>query len=264
MFKPINMQDLMKNPVVTLEITHPDGTVTKENRDIVATIDRLNGYAHKYMKRGRYSVIGKFYDQIIWTFDPLVQTAATDGVRLYFNPIFVLEITALVRDEVVKKAQELRAQKINPFPKDPKPGDYDGQFESVKPFIFILMHECYHMLYRHVEQAKRKKETATGGRYIQWLANTSMDLEINRDIEYQWPEFQGCTELTKGWIDKKWGKMVWGRIFDTRLEAKEQMKPGEKFIPPTQEVKQNPPGGGGMDMPEQEIEASDDYVDGWK
>ena len=72
MFKPINMQDLMKNPVVTLEITHPDGTVTKENRDIVAVIDRLNGYAHKYMKRGRYSVIGKFYDQIIWTFDPLV------------------------------------------------------------------------------------------------------------------------------------------------------------------------------------------------
>ena len=47
-----------KDYVVTLEITHPDGTVTKENRDIVATIDRLNGYAHKYMKRGRYSVIG--------------------------------------------------------------------------------------------------------------------------------------------------------------------------------------------------------------
>lgn len=216
------------------------------------------------MKRGRYSVIGKFYDQIIWTFDPLVQTAATDGVRLYFNPIFVLEITALVADKVSKKAAELRAQKINPYPKNPGPNDYDGEFEAVKPFIFILMHECYHMLYRHVEQSKRKKETANGGRYIQWLANTSMDLEINRDIEYQWPEFEGCTELTKGWIDKKWNTMVWSRIFDERLKDKEQMPPGEKYIPPTQEVKEDPDEPGGGDMPETEIEASDDYVDGWQ
>ena len=46
------------------------------------------------------------------------------------------------------------------------------------------------------------------------LANIACDVEINRDIEYQLPKFQGCTELLQGMFDKRFTHETWELIFD--------------------------------------------------
>ena len=262
MFRPVTTKEMKEHPWVTLKITNVvTGEEEERSFSLKNFLSRYTSVAEDYMHHGKYSVIGKFYDRIIWTFQ--IPTAATDGVRLFFNPGFVKEVIDKSGEAAKPKVIELVKNGINW--KDPdNPAKFDVRFEGSKYFLFIIMHECYHMIYRHVEQSKRKKETATGGDYIHWLANTSMDIEINRDIEKQWPEFEGATVATEGWFKPEYGNKVWTVIFDERYAAGEQPDHKEKIIPPTQEVDDDQKGGmGGMNMPEQQEEAAEDYVGGW-
>ena len=262
MFRPVTTKEMKEHPWVTLKITNVvTGEEEERSFSLKNFLSRYTSVAEDYMHHGKYSVIGKFYDRIIWTFQ--IPTAATDGVRLFFNPGFVKEVIDKSGEAAKPKVIELVKKGINW--KDPdNPAKFDVRFEGSKYFLFIIMHECYHMIYRHVEQSKRKKETATGGEYIHWLANTSMDIEINRDIEKQWPEFEGATVATDGWFKPEYGNKVWTVIFDERYAAGEHPDHKEKIIPPTQEVDDDQNGGmGGMDMPEQQEEAAEDYVGGW-
>ena len=260
MFRPITTKEMAEHPWVTLKITNAaTGEETERQFSLKNFLSRYTSIAEDFMHNGKYSVIGKFYDRIIWTFS--VKTAATDGIRLFFNPAFVKEVIDKSSEDAMSKIKELVKKGIN-WKSPDNPAGFNARFEGSKYFLFIIMHECYHMIYRHVEQAKRKKETATGGEYVHWLANTSMDIEINRDIEKQWKEFEGATKATDGWFKPEYGNKVWTVIFDERYAAKEQQPKQEKIIPPTQEEPQG--GGGGGEMPEDEQEAAQDYVDGWK
>lgn len=265
MARVVTTKEMKGHPWITIKsVDGATGEETERTINLKKFLDRYTSIAEDYMHNGKYSVIGKFYDKIIWTFT--IPTAATDGVRLFFNPIFVKEVTDKGGEAAKAAAMELQKKGIDWRNKNNE-AKFDVHFEVAKYFIFIIMHECYHMIYRHVEQSKRKKETATGGKYIHWLANTSMDIEINRDIEKQWPEFEGCTVATEGWFKPEYGNKVWTVIFDERFAAKEQPKEGEQFIPPSQEDdddQQQQGQGGGMDMPEEQMEAAQDYVDGWK
>jgi len=123
-------------------------------------------------------------------------------------------------------------------------------FEVAKGFIFVIIHECYHQLYRHIEQSKRKKETRNATPAIHRLANISMDDEINRDIEEQFPEFDGITKLIDGCIEKEeYPHEIWMDIFDDKMQKGIQVPKGPTIPPPQQP---QPPGGGGQqpDQPE--------------
>ena len=245
---------------IPVHITNVDtGEVTVKKMLISKFVERYNAIAEQYMKMGKYAVIGEFYDDLIWTFR--VDTAATDGIRIYFNPIFVYELVETCGPLADAKQTELKRKGVNV--KDPRSG-FDMTFEVAKGFIFVIIHECYHQLYRHIEQSKRKKETRNPTPSIHRLANISMDDEINRDIEEQFPEFEGITKLIEGCIEKEeYPHEIWMDIFDDKMQ-KGQKVPAGPTIPPPQ--RPTPPGGGGQqpDQPEQEIEAPQDYVDGWK
>ena len=83
-------------------------------------------------------------------------------------------------------------------------------------FQFVLIHEIYHQIYRHMHRIRMKPETASAlsNKSVMDLANIACDVEINRDIEYQLPKFQGCTELLQGMFDKRFTHETWELIFD--------------------------------------------------
>lgn len=265
MFKPITTRELTENPWIRLVYVNSEtGEETVKEFNLQKFIQRYSSLAEQYMHHGKYSVIGKFYDKLIWTFQ--IKTACTDGIRLFINPLFLKDLMDTCEADTLKRAMELQKKGIN-WKSPDNPANFDVKFEAAKYFYFIIMHECYHMIYRHVEQAKRKQETQNGGEYIHWLANTSMDMEINRDIEKQWTEFKGTTVAIDGWLQEKYGNDVWTTIFDKRYAAGEQMPDNDKPIIPTQRL--NPPGGGSPqpqngDDNKREYEAAQDYVDGWK
>ena len=159
MFRPVTTKEMKEHPWVTLKITNVvTGEEEERSFSLKNFLSRYTSVAEDYMHHGKYSVIGKFYDRIIWTFQ--IPTAATDGVRLFFNPAFVKEVIDKSGEAAKPKVIELVKKGINW--KDPdNPAKFDVRFEGSKYFLFIIMHECYHMIYRHVEQSKRKKETAT-------------------------------------------------------------------------------------------------------
>ena len=261
MFEPITTRQLTEHPRVKLVYINPEtGEEIEDEFNLQKFIQRYTSLYEQYMHHGKYSVIGKFCDRLIWTFQ--IKTACTDGIRMFVNPLFARQLEKNRETTVMEDVKELVKKGKNW--KDPSV--FDVKYETAKYFFFIVMHECYHMIYRHVEQSKRKPETANGGEYIHWLANTSMDIEINRDIEKQWPEFQGTTEAIDGWFKPEYGNKVWTVIFDERYAAGEQMPDNSQPVIPTQRL--NPPGGGGQqpqngDDNKREYEAAQDYVDGW-
>ena len=282
---PVNVNDIKKDEWVTLKVMNIDtGVETEEKINFKNFLNRYTSIADFWFHGGRYSVVGKCYDKIYWTIQEDVDTACTDGVHLFFNPLFARQLIQLAQDNMTKEKNKIESegQNYSDVLKKRKESSIFGlsvslkeyfTFESSKYFLFVIMHECYHMLYRHIEQAKRKKETAnTTSKYIHWLANSSMDLEINRDIEFQWPEFKGCAKESEGcWEWNKYGeKDQWAFIFDERFKNKEEQPDNssrkEKIIPPFSEEPQGPPPQGpigGPQIPPIKVEASDDYADGW-
>lgn len=249
-------KDIIANGPVTIQIYNVDtGEVEVRNNIYLGKIiDRLDEIVETYLKLGKYSVLGEFFNGIIWTFR--VRTAETDGIRLYFNPLFANYLVNLAGPAAKNKRAELLKQGV-------KPSDaYEAMvFESSKYFLFVVIHECYHQLYRHIESAKYKEETRVGGLAIHRLANISMDEEINRDIEIQFPEFAGATKATQGQIEaEKYPIEIWSEIFDDKF------KNGETVIPPPPI---DPPQGPKKDDDDDDDSdtvhkvAPKDYADGW-
>ena len=231
------------------------GEVTERDLDVEKLIERCDEIVERFMKIDkRYKAIGEFFNSIMWTFR--VETAATDGIRIYFNPLFANKLISIggniakeKRDELIKKGVDVRNKK----------NGFDMLFETSKCFLFVLIHECYHQLYRHIESAQHKDETRNAPPSIHDLANVCMDDEINRDIEIQFPEFKGITKLTDGCIEaEKYPNEIWSEIFDDKY------KNGETVMPPP--VMAQPPTAGG-DMPGEDdnrhMNAPDDYKKGW-
>lgn len=251
-------KDLIANGPVTIQIYNVDtGEVeVRNNMDMGKVLDRLEEMVERYLKIGKYSVLGEFFNGIIWTFR--VGTAATDGIRLYFNPLFANKLVSLGGADALNKKDELKKRGANP-----SVINETFWFETCKYFLFIVIHECYHQLYRHVEFAKYKEETRVGGPAIQRLANISMDDEINRDIEIQFPEFAGATKATEGWLEaEKYPIEIWPEIFDDKF------KNGETVIPPPPIDPPQGPGNGGNDDDDDDSDtvhkvAPKDYAAGW-
>ena len=162
-------------------------------------------------------ILGRFNKPILWSFN--IDTAASDGVRIAFNPIFA--------EQLLYKGKAQVRKLIDDSKKNNKPlnlSNADRIIKMARLVLYVICHEAYHQIYRHREQAERKKETQ-GGQNHQ-LANIAMDAEINRDIEKQIPKyFAGATEECDGIFDDRFRMEPWDIIFDAYYS-------GEVSIPP--------------------------------
>lgn len=108
---------------------------------------------------------------IIWSVNS--ETACTDGYRLFFNPFFA---NMLILNDLMAAAEK----KNNPTLQ-----------KASKTYIFVMVHEAYHILYDHMRIAKSLNADMR-------IFNIAADAEINRDIELQIPSLAGSTKEIHG------------------------------------------------------------------
>ena len=163
-------------------------------------------------------ILGRFNKPILWSFN--IDTAASDGVRIAFNPVFAEQLLYKGKGQV----KELMSQ-------GKRMSQSDRVITMARLVLYVICHEAYHQIYRHREQAERKTETQ-GGKNHQ-LANIAMDAEINRDLEKQIPKyFAGATEECDGIFDDRFKMEPWQVIFDAYFY--------NKVSTPQQPINQNP------------------------
>lgn len=163
-------------------------------------------------------ILGRFNKPILWSFN--IDTAASDGVRIAFNPVFAEQLLYKGKGQV----KELMSQ-------GKRMSQSDRVITMARLVLYVICHEAYHQIYRHREQAERKTETQ-GGKNHQ-LANIAMDAEINRDLEKQIPKyFAGATEECEGIFDDRFRMEPWQIIFDAYFY--------NKVSTPQQPINQNP------------------------
>ena len=95
-------------------------------------------------------ILGRFNKPILWSFN--IDTAASDGVRIAFNPIFAEQ---LIYKEKVKLKKLIDDSKKNNKPLNMSQSD--RVIKMARLVLFVICHEAYHQIYRHREQAERKK-----------------------------------------------------------------------------------------------------------
>lgn len=163
-------------------------------------------------------ILGRFNKPILWSFN--IDTAASDGVRIAFNPVFAEQLLYKGKGQV----KELMSQ-------GKRMSQADRVITMARLVLYVICHEAYHQIYRHSEQVERKTETQ-GGKNHQ-LANIAMDVEINRDLEKQIPKyFAGATEECEGIFDDRFRMEPWQIIFDAYFY--------NKVSTPQQPINQNP------------------------
>lgn len=163
-------------------------------------------------------ILGRFNKPILWSFN--IDTAASDGVRIAFNPVFAEQLLYKGKGQV----KDLMSQ-------GKRMSQSDRVITMARLVLYVICHEAYHQIYRHREQAERKTETQ-GGKNHQ-LANIAMDAEINRDLEKQIPKyFAGATEECDGIFDDRFRMEPWQIIFDAYFY--------NKVSTPQQPINQNP------------------------
>lgn len=190
--------------------THEEEVIPAE---IAAFCDMAKTNAMSQQHLG--TILQRFPKPVIWSFK--VDTAASDGVRIAFNPIFAQQLIYQGKQQV--KDALASGKRMS--------GD-ERTTRMARLFLFVLVHEAYHQIYRHREQAERKPETQGGSNHN--LANIAMDAEINRDIEKQIPQwFAGATAETNGIFDTRFRMEPWQDIFDAyfykKLEPPQQTNP---------------------------------------
>ena len=190
-----------KGPI-PFEVYDRNGQPTGEivNIDIGAMVN-TGKLALKYIEK--LSPAFKTYlTKITWTIDYRCPTACTDGIRVFMNPIFAYQMICRCNDNIMDSYRKHKNSGPGWQKNFIKEHGVNGVFNSVKEITdfyryrsvaFIILHEIYHQIYRHIQQAKRKPETRNADEATHNLANMAMDAEINRDIEWQFEELKGCT-----------------------------------------------------------------------
>lgn len=169
---------------------------------------------------------------VIWTY--ALETACTEGIRIYMSPVFAHTLIHL-RGNYEAEAYWGKLSK-----------EEQNSDKCIKTYNmlrtrhvkYVILHEIYHIVYNHVRRGILKYggnpselEKTTG--------NISMDLEINRDIEGSFPELRGCTEIIEGiwWKDEKFyssakkpfKKEIWEDIWDDFMESHKNFKTSNPF-----------------------------------
>lgn len=207
-------------PVTVITKDKATGEVKSEELIPAAIIQYCEMVKLKAESLDKIGYFLKYFNKpIVWTWD--IETAASDGIRIGFNPVFANKLLDLGNID----AMELKRKFIEQG--NGKVADKtDLQYASAKYFIFVLLHEAFHQVYRHREAAERKPETEGGKNHE--LANIAMDAEINRDIERLMKDttstayninFEGATEKIGGVFDRRFPRETWDDIFDQYLSG---------------------------------------------
>lgn len=161
---------------------------------------------------------------IIWTF---TETAFSDGIRIAMSPLFAATLIKIGSINMQKNIDQIVTSSSN----DDETAEKQ-QFETTKYLQFVIIHECYHALYLHIRRSLLK--IGKGNEMQNYIANMAMDLEINRDIEAQLPQYKGCTLATDGvWYLKEEFKNkdtnsffvheTWETIYDYFISQQDQI-----------------------------------------
>lgn len=270
-----------KGPI-PFEVYDRNGQPTGEivNIDIGAMVN-TGKLALKYIEK--LSPAFKTYlTKITWTIDYRCPTACTDGIRVFINPIFAYQMICRCNDNIMDSYRKHKNSGPGWQKNFIKEHGVNGVFNSVKEITdfyryrsvtFIILHEIYHQIYRHIQQEKRKPETRNGDEATHDLANMAMDAEINRDIEWQFEELKGCTEevpgITDGMTVPKYKKWAWNTIFDDYVLQGKQAA-ARPIVPqaikrgdPNQKQQQNGQGGRQPQDKPEERTATESYAKGW-
>ena len=148
-------------------------------------------YLNDMLNNPDTKVFKKYFDKpIIWTFE--IETAATDGIRIFFNPGFADKLFSM-DGEVMQRKKQL---------------GHDTSGILGHSIQFVVIHEAYHQIYQHFIREQMKPETS-GKPELHGLANIAQDVEINRDIENQIPMFYGMTKTIGGCFDTRFPTEAW-------------------------------------------------------
>lgn len=90
-----------------------------------------------------------------------------------------------------------------------KVGAANGKHQLLLP-SFVLLHELYHHVYNHINRGNEQISEYP----VHEIQNKAMDYEINYAIEQTWPDFVGCTKLSKGLYNEIYGDHIWERIYE--------------------------------------------------
>ena len=179
---------------------------------------------------------------IIWSTE--CKTFLTDGIRIVANPYFAAVLINQGQVDARKQKDEI----YNKFSDFNRAVDAEREVIS-KYFQYVIVHEAYHMVYQHIRRSLLK--IGKGSKYEHEVANVAMDMEINRDIEAQYPKYGGSTRTLEGvWYEdyinkhtgKPFDKEIWEVIYDYLMENPDQL-PGNKQqiqegnLPPAQPPK---------------------------
>ena len=186
-----------ENGDIILRTHNDDGSIEERTVDINRLIEQFTAIFDEHLKSSssKYASIGKFYTDVIWTYR--VDTAATDGFYIYFNPSFAIKLFCIAGGEDEKAGTKLNdLAKNRPSANDSKEKrdqwKKDVVFYTHRYLLFVLIHECYHKIYRHLERGIKHDNSITTNQNKFYLMNVAGDEEINRDIETQFPEVKHC------------------------------------------------------------------------
>lgn len=194
----------MKEP---MEVMIKDLATGEEHVEMISAPAEIIEVCQKVREAAERSAIfgilmKRFNKPIIWTLNSAVGTAASDGIRIAYNVAFAYQLLQKGKADF-KAMQDMGKQ----------PKGSDAMFLTIgKYWLYVYIHETYHELYRHQEQAEMKKETSNGKNHD--MSNVAMDAEINRDIENQFNLLKGCTAAANGVMDPSFPVESWDQIFD--------------------------------------------------
>ena len=221
--------DISKIKNDTIPLTS-GGTITIHPAEIAYSVKLM---MDDMMRDSRYSFIIPYIQKpIIWTYE--IETALTDGIRIYMSPLFA---HTLINGIAIKEANKFKETLSELDLRDNK---NRAMIRSIKTKYvrFVLIHEVYHIIYNHVRRGilkygsnPTKQESEVG--------NVSMDLEINRDIESTFPDLAGSTEVIGGiWYlhdkffnknKKPFMKDIWEDVWDDFMARNLKFNPSDPF-----------------------------------
>lgn len=121
-------------------------------------------------------------------------TACTDGVHIFFNESF---LETLIKEERISYDKEKNRSQRN----------YDENLEVIireenleKGTEFVLMHECYHIIMRHLFRPTFKKyfDLIKDDPSIMRILNIATDMKINTNLQLGFPKMKIVNALKGG------------------------------------------------------------------
>ena len=197
---------------------------TVQNAIALITNDPKYSFLRPYLKK-----------PVIWTYE--ANTAFTDGIRIFMDPLFTTLMIKLGAQFANEWDNTQEAKDLQKYPNTPEYTKYIEtlSMKQLKYVIFVIVHECYHVLYQHIRRMILKFGNKASAN-VRDLANIAADMEINRDIESCFPELEGATTEFNGiwWKnyntkEKSFQKDVFEEIFDWLLTHDPQSDTEDPF-----------------------------------